>query len=81
MKDPVFVTCVPAADGRCSICGDEATVARVVAIDERAQTAEVVAEAAQSTVALDLVHDVHVGDTLLVHMGFAIERVRGASAP
>ena len=63
-----------AASGECHVCGDVATVGRVMAIDVTARTALVAFTHGTATVALDLV-DAGVGDNLLVHLGFAIERV------
>ena len=62
------------ASGDCHLCGDVATIGRVMAIDAAARTALVAFTDVTSTVALDLV-DASVGDDLLVHLGFAIERV------
>ena len=66
-----------AASGECHLCGDVATIGRVMAIDAAARTALVAFTDVTSTVALDLV-DASVGDDLLVHLGFAIERVNPA---
>ena len=62
------------ASGECHLCGDVATVGRVMAIDAAARTALVAFTDITATVALDLV-DASVGDDLLVHLGFAIERL------
>lgn len=59
----------------CHLCGDEAVVGRVVEIDARARTATVSLSGQMATVALDLV-DATVGDDVLVHLGFALERIR-----
>ena len=72
--------CTPGPDGSCSLCGDEATPGRVLSVDAAAGTAAVVlagapVASAPATVALDLVEGVRVGDTVLVHQGFAIARV------
>lgn len=73
--------CVPAADGSCSICGDEAAPAVIESIDATTGTAEVRDSfGMRSTVALDLLDSTAVGDTVMVHLGFAIERVPRASA-
>ncbi len=61
-------------DGACHLCGDEAVVGRLLDIDARAGTGTVAFADSSATVALDLV-DVRVGDDVLVHLGFAIERV------
>ena len=63
-----------AVSGECHLCGDVATVGRVMAIDAMDRSATVAFAEGTSTVALDLV-DASVGDDLLVHIGFAIERV------
>lgn len=62
------------AEGSCHLCGDEATVGRVLHVDHRTRTATVAFPAHTATVALDLV-DADVGHDVLVHLGFAIERV------
>jgi hydrogenase maturation factor len=67
----------------CALCGDEALPARVVQIDATTDTARVTpldpssASPAAFEVALDLVSDVAVDDIVLVHQGFAIQRVSG----
>ena len=63
-----------AAAGHCHLCGDEAIVGRVVGVDAGRRTATVAFPEGAATVALDLV-DANVGDDVLVHLGFAIERV------
>ena len=63
-----------ARSGECHLCGDEAVVGRVVDVDSRDCTATVEFPDGPATVALDLV-DAAVGDDVLVHLGFAIERV------
>jgi hydrogenase maturation factor len=68
--------CSPDDHGHCSACGDEALPMRVLAVGNDA-TATVVGADAQITVATDLIVDVAVGDTLLVHQGFAIARLEG----
>ena len=65
-----------ARTGPCHLCGDEAVVGRVVAVDARSRTATVSLPDGPVTVALDLV-EATVGDDVLVHLGFAIERVSG----
>lgn len=81
MTMPADLPRCDARDGRCHLCGDEAVPGRVLAIDERARTATVAFDSGSvgttATVALDLV-DARVGDTLLVHLGFAIERLGAA---
>lgn len=65
--------CSPESD-TCHLCADEAVVGRVLNIDEQSRTATVRFDTGTATVALDLV-EAGVGDELLVHLGFAIERV------
>lgn len=65
--------CAPQAD-HCQLCGDDAQLGLVLAIQETHRTATVQFAHTEEIVALDLV-DASVGDTVLVHMGFAIERV------
>ncbi|MBA2457929.1 MAG: HypC/HybG/HupF family hydrogenase formation chaperone [Gemmatimonadales bacterium] len=67
--------CGDTADGQCALCRDEAVAARVVTIDSGGGTAEVVIEGQVAIIALDLVEAVGTGDTVLVHQGFAIQRV------
>ncbi len=66
-----------ATAGHCQLCGDDALVGRVLDIDVRTGTATVAFDDGPATVALDLVA-ASVGDEVLVHLGFAIERVRSA---
>jgi len=61
-------------DGVCHLCGDEAVIGRVLDIDPGTRTGSVAMPGGTATVALDLV-DASVGDDVLVHLGFAIERV------
>jgi hydrogenase maturation factor len=68
------VPCSPDDHGDCCVCGDEALPMRVLAVGDDS-TATVVGADAQITVATDLVPDVTVGDTLLIHQGFAIARL------
>lgn len=72
--------CTPGPTGHCSVCGDEAVVVRVVAVDRASDTARVEGSLEADTVALDLVEDVTVGDRLMVHMGFAIARMEDRDA-
>ena len=64
-------------DDHCQLCGDDASVGRVMSIDAAAGTARVDLACGPTSVALDLV-DARVGDEVLVHMGFAIQRVEPA---
>lgn len=60
---------------RCSLCGDEAVPAVVRVVHAADATAEVEMACESRRVALDLLDAVAVGDTVLVHQGFAIARV------
>lgn len=64
-------------DGTCHVCGDTAVVGRILEIDAPARTATVAFDSGTATVALDLVV-AEVGDSVLVHLGFAIERLEVA---
>lgn len=66
-----------ARSGQCHLCGDEAVVGRVLDVDVQSRLATVAFPEGDATVALDLV-DARVGDDVLVHLGFAIERVEAA---
>ena len=72
-------TSVPSADGHCSICGDDATIARVIAIDRITGTADVTSDGCTTTVGIDQLDDVALGALVLVHMGFAISLVSDGS--
>lgn len=63
-----------ATDGRCHLCSDDAVVGRVIQVDANGRSGTVLFAAGSATVALDLI-DARVGDSVLVHMGFAIERL------
>lgn len=62
------------SDGVCHVCADDAVPARVLDIEAATRTATVSLAGSTATVALDLV-DARVGDIVLVHLGFAIERL------
>lgn len=68
------VTRCDSRDDSCQLCGDQAVVGRVLAIDAGSRTATVAFGNETATVALDLV-EAGVGDQLLVHLGFAIQRL------
>lgn len=76
--------CVPDERGRCSVCGDEGLVGEVLALGEdgmgRVRLArpgrEADPDAPGESVALDLLEEVAPGDRVVVHMGFAIARIR-----
>ena len=74
MSDAAVVPSCDAPAGHCQLCGDTAVVGRVTALDHHTRTATVALPGGPATVAVDLV-DVSVGDEVLVHLGFAIERV------
>jgi hydrogenase maturation factor len=67
--------CEPGPDGTCQLCGDVAVRALVLTVDAAANEASVEMEGRASIVAIDLVDQVCAGDVLLVHQGFAIQRV------
>ena len=67
--------CTPGPGGSCALCADAAAPGRVMSADPEAGTAVVSFAGVVATVALDLVDGVRVGDTVLVHQGFAIARV------
>lgn len=71
-SDPVICD---SRSGPCHLCGDEAVLGRVIAVDRLSGTGTVALPEGTATVALDLI-DAAVGDDVLVHLGFAIERVR-----
>ena len=72
---PAQPGCEVTPDGHCTVCGDQALVARVISVDGAARAAEVELEGAVRVVALDLVDGVRPGDAVLVHQGFAIGRM------
>ncbi len=69
--------CIPNSDGSCSICADEALPGVIVSLNPSEGTAEVSVMNELTTVALDLVENAVPGDSVMVHMGFAISRVAG----
>jgi hydrogenase maturation factor len=70
--------CEPGPDGSCQLCGDVAVRALVLAVDAAANEASVAMVGGNGVVAIDLVENVRPGDLLLVHQGFAIERIECA---
>lgn len=73
--------CVPEDDGTCSVCGDEGLVGVVVEAPQGGGSGRVEVEARdgeveERRVAFDLLPDVSPGDRVVVHMGFAIGRLR-----
>lgn len=77
MPDVTDVAPCDPRSGQCHLCGDVALVGRVLDMDAEARTATVAFSSGAATVALDLV-DAGVGDEVLVHLGFAIQRVEDA---
>lgn len=76
-------TCVPEEDDSCSLCGDEGLVAEVLEAPGRGGRGRVRMSRPGGTreerrIAFDLLPDVKPGDRVVVHMGFAIGRVREA---
>ncbi|MDQ6830678.1 MAG: HypC/HybG/HupF family hydrogenase formation chaperone [Gemmatimonadota bacterium] len=67
--------CTPDASGHCTLCGDDAVEAMVIAVDSAARLATARVGGAIAIVALDLVDGVAEGDVVLVHQGFAIGRL------
>ena len=63
-----------ARSGACHLCGDEAVVGRIIHMNAGTRTATVEFPDGSAPVAMDLI-DAGVGDDVLVHLGFAIERV------
>jgi hydrogenase maturation factor len=66
-----------AGDEQCHLCGDVAVPGRVLEVNEATRTAFVMIGGERVSVALDLV-EARVGDDVLVHLGFAIERLEHA---
>ena len=66
-----------AVDERCHLCSDDAVVGRITSVDVAVRTATVAFDGGSATVALDLI-EANVGDRVLVHMGFAIERLEAS---
>jgi hypothetical protein len=70
----VAPACIPDAHGHCAVCADEGILALVVSV-EPGGTARVRVGTVEQIVALDLVDNVRAGDSILVHLGFAIARL------
>ncbi len=64
-------------DEPCHLCGDDAVVGQILQVDLINRTASVLLADSTAIVALDFV-DATVGDRVLVHMGFAIEKLESA---
>ena len=77
MTTPSRIPDCDAPSGHCHLCGDDAVIGSVLELDLIARTATVALPDGPATVAMDLV-DAAVGDRVLVHFGFAIERVGDA---
>ncbi len=69
-----MMSCHP-DDHSCHLCGDVAHAGRVLVVERDTNTATVLINEHAVDVAIDLVPGVEQGDTVLVHLGFAIERV------
>lgn len=67
-----FPTCLP--DGYCAVCSDEGLPGQVIKLLED-DMALLMMENGEQDVAIDLIENVQIGDTLLVHLGFAIARL------
>lgn len=63
-------------DTECELCGDVARAMRVMSVDAASGMAIVMMDGETLSVAIDLVPEAVAGDVLLVHLGFAIERVQ-----
>ena len=74
MSDSIDLSRCAAHEGPCHVCGDVAVTGRVLEMDRVNRTALVAIGEDVVTVAVDLV-DADVGDELLIHLGFAIERL------
>ena len=74
MSDSIDLSRCDAPGGMCHVCGDVAVAGRVLEVDCVNRTALVAIGEDVVTVAVDLV-DADVGDELLIHLGFAIERL------
>lgn len=68
--------CEPRPDGSCSICGDEGLVGEVLGIRADGVARVRLPDGAEREVATDLLDGVRRGERLVVHLGFAIARVR-----
>lgn len=66
---------LPESVPHCALCADEALPSVIRSVNPATRTAEVERCDAVQVIALDLVESVRVGDTVLVHQGFAIARV------
>ena len=63
------------APHHCSVCSDAADQAVIRSIDGGDAEADLLCSGERITVAVDLIPDATVGDTVLVHQGVAINRV------
>lgn len=75
--------CVPEEHRACSVCGDEGLLGEVLEAPNgeamgrvRLERESAAGGGLEQVVAFDLLEDVGVGDRVVVHMGFAIARVR-----
>jgi hydrogenase maturation factor len=76
-KDAMY--CIPAADGHCITCSDEALPATVLRIDQANGSALVTVGEATEEIDVTLVDDLAPGDVVLVHGGVAIALITEAS--
>ncbi len=76
-RDPAGAACAPEEGASCAICADEGIVMEVIDLPAPG-VARVRAPGGRPAraVAIDLLEDVRPGDRLVVHLGFAIARVR-----
>lgn len=70
--------CMPDENGHCALCADEGIPGQVVSIDVASNTASTVVDGMEQTVALDFLPNAAAGDTVLIHMGFAIARLEAS---
>ena len=68
-------SCTTDGHEHCAVCADDGLAVEVVAIDHETNTATALADGTEHVVALDLTEGVRIGDTIIVHLGFAIARV------
>lgn len=73
--------CTPGDGEGCSICGDQGLEGEVMELSADARSGRVRLPDGERRVAFDLLHDVHPGDRVIVHLGFAIGLVREEDRP
>jgi hypothetical protein len=67
--------CAPQSAEPCSVCRDEAVAGTVVALRNDNRSAMVSVDGQVTSVAIDLLATVVLGDRLLIHQGFAIAKL------